>query len=238
MIDFHSHILPQMDDGSRSAEESIALLRESARQGVTTICATPHFYAEENPPQVFLQRRREAAKRLTDALPQGEVTRFSPRIVLGAEVHYFTGISHSEEILCLRLGRTRVLLVEMPFERWNHRMIDEILRLNERQDIQVILAHIERYFSFTKRDTIEGLLGSGILLQSNAEFFLRRPGNRKALQMLDRGEISVLGSDCHRMDTRPPRLGEAAEVIEKKLGRQPLDRMEWIAGDLLEGGKA
>lgn len=48
MIDLHSHILPRMDDGSRSTEESLQMLTALAAQGVTDVAATPHFYASEN----------------------------------------------------------------------------------------------------------------------------------------------------------------------------------------------
>ena len=60
MTDIHTHILPQMDDGSQSAAESLAMLEELARQGITCIAATPHFYAQENSPAEFLRRSRPA----------------------------------------------------------------------------------------------------------------------------------------------------------------------------------
>ena len=53
MIDFHSHILPGMDDGSKSTQESLEMLDMLRAQGVDTVAATPHFYARENPPEVF-----------------------------------------------------------------------------------------------------------------------------------------------------------------------------------------
>ena len=64
MTDIHSHILPGMDDGSRSTEESLAMLAASAAQGVRAIAATPHFYAMENSPEEFLARRAAAVARL------------------------------------------------------------------------------------------------------------------------------------------------------------------------------
>ena len=56
MIDFHSHILPGIDDGSKSTEESLEMLDMLRAQGVVTVAATPHFYARENTPEVFLQK--------------------------------------------------------------------------------------------------------------------------------------------------------------------------------------
>ena len=65
MIDLHTHILPNVDDGSSSLEESLALLRMLASQGVTLTAATPHFYATSDTPEQFF-RRREAAWQLRD----------------------------------------------------------------------------------------------------------------------------------------------------------------------------
>ena len=64
MIDLHTHILPNVDDGSSSLEESLALLRMLASQGVTLTAATPHFYATSDTPEKFF-RRREAAWNLS-----------------------------------------------------------------------------------------------------------------------------------------------------------------------------
>ena len=93
MIDFHTHILPMIDDGSGSVEESIWLLEEEARQGVDLVVLTPHYYAEENSPVEFLKRRYESWKALRRLLRTEH-----PRIRLGAEVQYFEGICGVEDI--------------------------------------------------------------------------------------------------------------------------------------------
>ena len=61
-IDFHSHILPGIDDGSRSVEESVELLDMMAADGVDIVCATPHFYMHEISIEKFIKRRNEAWK--------------------------------------------------------------------------------------------------------------------------------------------------------------------------------
>lgn len=98
MIDFHSHVLPCMDDGSKSTEESIQMLSMLREQGVETVAATPHFYANQNTPEVFLRRRAAAWEHLRPHL-----TSALPHVLLGAEVHYFQGISRVNELqlLCL-----------------------------------------------------------------------------------------------------------------------------------------
>lgn len=58
MIDFHTHILPGVDDGAENIETALAMLREEAVQGVNQVFATPHFYADEETPEAFLERRR------------------------------------------------------------------------------------------------------------------------------------------------------------------------------------
>ena len=68
MIDFHSHILPEMDDGAEDLETSLEMLRESRRQGVDIICSTSHFYADEEDPESFLTRRSDAYERLQEAV--------------------------------------------------------------------------------------------------------------------------------------------------------------------------
>ena len=60
VVDFHTHILPGIDDGSSSAEESLAMLQMEKEQGIDTVVVTPHFYPQEDRPERFLKRRKEA----------------------------------------------------------------------------------------------------------------------------------------------------------------------------------
>lgn len=87
MIDFHSHILPGIDDGSRDIEMSLRMLESSLRQGVTAIALTPHFYADNDTPERFLKRRDESFRELQ------RVSGSRPRLLKGAEVYYFPGFS-------------------------------------------------------------------------------------------------------------------------------------------------
>lgn len=208
MIDFHSHILPKMDDGSRSIEESLMMLRTSAKQGIHTIAATSHFYAEENTIEQFLQRRQAAWERLYGSLRPG-----MPEILLGAEVHYYEGMQRSKELPLLRIGKTNLLLLEMPFSPWSDRMVSEIIGLNRRPDMQILLAHIERYLRFQKASVWDSLLENGVFMQVNASFFLGSLSRYTALRMVKKGKIHLLGSDCHNMTSRPPQLGEAIDVL-------------------------
>lgn len=197
MTDIHSHLLPQLDDGSRSVEESLELLRALAAQGIDRVAATPHFYPDETSPEDFLARRAASAARL-EAVWTPEL----PRIILGAEVYCFEGIARAA-VEDLRIQGTELLLLEMPFRAWTGRMVDEVLDLNARRGVRVLLAHIERYLRFQKQEVWDTLLEAGVLFQSNASFFLDWRTRRKALRMLKGGRIHLLGSDCHNMTARP-----------------------------------
>ena len=140
MIDIHSHILPGMDDGSSSLEESLSMARESARQGVRLLAATPHFYATQEDPNSFLWRREKSLALLESAWQDS-----FPTLLVGAEVRYFDGISRVEKIAHLTLDHTRILLLEMPFTSWSRRMVEEVLELQRSRGLQVLLAHVERY---------------------------------------------------------------------------------------------
>lgn len=210
MIDVHSHVLPHMDDGSRSTQESLSMLESSAAQGIRCMVATPHFYAEENDPERFLQRREACAERLRNSWKPG-----LPQLLLGAEVRYFEGVGQVKEIADLRIEGTQVLLLEMPFCAWSERMLADVWELNRRPDMTVLLAHIERYMRWQGSGVWDELLSWGVQLQCNAEFFLNWRTKRKAIEMLNRGQIHFIGSDCHNMDTRPPRLGEALKRLNE-----------------------
>ena len=215
MIDFHSHILPNMDDGSRSAEESAEMLRALYRQGVDLVALTPHFYADENSPARFLERRAEAFDRLRPVLAED-----MPRLRLGAEVYYFRDISHMEGLEKLCLAGTRLLLLEMPFDTWTEGELREAEALCRSGRFTVMLAHIERYWKHQKRSVWQRLREAGAVFQCNAAFFqsgLRQGG---AVRLLRQGFVHVLGTDCHNMDSRRPNMDVAVAALEKRLGQR------------------
>lgn len=214
MIDFHTHILPYMDDGSGSVSESVSMLRAEARQGIQDVVLTPHFYAHENSPAQFLERRHRAWRRLKPYLwPE------LPKLFFGAEVQYFEGICTVEDIRLLRIEGTDCLLLEMPFSHWSDRVIEDVIALNDADDITVVLAHIERYMAMQNKEVWDRLRACGVLMQSNISFFENWKTRHKAMSMLANGEIHLLGSDCHNMKNRRPnwdRFPEKAWTLAKQ----------------------
>ena len=229
MIDWHSHILPCMDDGSRSVEESLSMLEALAEQGVDTVIATPHFYANEETVDAFLARRRAAYEALTTAAKDCGV-----RILPGAEVKYYPGISRMEGLERLTVADSGLLLLEMPMARWRDMTIRELTELSNLRGVRIILAHIERYLSQQERGTVERLRESGILMQANASFFDRLAGRSRAFRLLGSGCIQFLGSDCHNMTTRPPALRSAYDRIRKRRGEEFVSQMRRYGYHALE----
>ncbi len=229
MIDFHSHILPGIDDGSRNVEESVSLLKMLAEQGITTAVATPHFYAERQSLESFIQRRDKAYERISESIEDG-----FPNIILGAEVRYYTGISQLEDLHRLCIENTNLLLLEMPMIKWTEYTVGELTELSSRGDMTIVLAHVERCIGMQSSREINELHNSGVLMQCNADYFLSFSTKRKAISMLRRGEISFLGSDCHNLTSRPPRIGEAYRIIGKKLGTDFLKEFDDYGKKVLE----
>ena len=211
MLDIHSHILPKMDDGSTSTEMSMKMLRTSRKQGVTTMISTSHFYGDNESPEHFLMRRAHAFKKIEPLLSDGE-----PEILLGAEVLYFPGMSHSESIKQLAIQGTDLILIEMPFITWTDRIFDELITLQYNFQLQIILAHVERYQAIQKRGIYETLFEQPFYFQCNASAFTSRRSRKLAMHMMDHDLLHFLGTDCHNTDKRPPNMEEAQKVVEKK----------------------
>ena len=220
MIDWHSHILPGMDDGSKSVEESISMLRIQAAQGVETVVATPHFYANDETVADFISRRTKALEDLKAQLPED-----APELRLGAEVKYYQGISRMEDLKRLRIQGSKLLLLEMPMCVWTEYMVRELVELSGKSGVILVLAHVERYLHLQKQSVWDRLADSGILMQINGSFLTGFASRRKALALLGCGMVQFLGSDCHDLTVRPPQLSRAFEVIRKKLGDDYLNQM-------------
>ena len=212
MLDIHSHILPHFDDGSKSVEMSLEMLRRSKQQGVDTIVSTSHFYPMAESPDSFRARRAHARETLEQALTGGE-----PEILYGAEVFYYPGISHSEEIAGLAIKGTSLIMIELPFIPWTDSIFDELHAFQYHNRLNVVLAHVERYQDIQKRDVYRNLFAFPFYFQCNAEAFTARRSRKLALELLDSGLLHFLGTDCHNLTDRAPNMEEAQKVIEKKL---------------------
>lgn len=220
LVDFHTHILPDIDDGSRSVEQSLAMMRREAELGVEQVIATPHFYAGHRRVADFLERRRLAEEALRAAM---ENTQGLPRLFVGAEVAFFEGISSFEGLRDLAIETTDCIMIEMPMRQWSDRQLQELVEIRQKQKLTPIIAHVERYFPLQgSREIIRRLTELPVYLQVNAGFFEKITTRGKALRLLREQQIHLIGSDCHDLKERVPNLDAAERVI----GRAGL--LSWI----------
>lgn len=223
IADLHSHVLPGIDDGSSSLEESIGMLRMEAEQGIRQVVATPHFYPQHDTPERFLARRNEAEGRLREQLAR---QRDLPKVTVGAEVYFFPGISDSDILSELTIGKKHCILLEMPQSPWTNSMFREVEQISVKHGITPVIAHVDRYIGpFRTYGIPERLEELPVLVQANAGFFLRPSTRRMALRLLQQDKLQLLGSDCHNLSDRAPNLGAAVEYIRRHLGQEVLDRV-------------
>ena len=213
-IDLHSHILPQLDDGSDSVEMSLAMLYQMAEQGVDVVCATSHYYAKHSSIPAFCERRAEAMERLSAVL-----TEDLPRVLPAAEVAYFPRMEE-QDLTPLCIQGTRTLMLEMPFADWTSLQAEAVEALVLDCGYQVVLVHPERFcFSKSNRHQLEKLAKLPIGLQINAGSLLRWGTRRLALDLLQLAHWPLLGSDCHKPDQPPAQSKRRKKSRYAKTGR-------------------
>lgn len=228
IADLHCHILPEMDDGSRSPEMSLQMLQMLAGQKVDTVCLTSHYYADRESIDTFCARRLDAFRRLR--IPE-EIA----RTVLGAEVAFFPGISKCRELDPLCLAGTNTLLLEMPFCDWNQFQIDEIVSLVLDRDYRVVLVHPERFlFNRKHMGYLERLAEMGLPFQINADTLRHLLSRKDGLALLQLTDYPLLGTDCHNLTSRKPCMDEARRIVQRKLGADFLELIDESAASVLQ----
>ena len=226
MIDSHTHILPRMDDGAKSSEQSLAMLRAEAAQGVKTVVLTPHFYAARESLSDFLSRRAASYARLREVIAQQPDCAQLPQLLLGAEVAWYPSLVQDESLRQLCIEGTDLLLIEPSMARWDPSFVRRIYDLMGCCGIVPMIAHIDRYFAAQRAEDLRAVFALNIPIQISAEAFTSFWMRKKALQTIKSGATMVLISDCHDTDHRPPDLTAARKVIERKLGADVLAEMD------------
>lgn len=239
MIDFHTHILPGIDDGSRDIDMTEKMLRMEQAMGVSHIYATPHFYAHRRSIDSFLERRSRALSAVRALPGYGDSL---PAVTPGAEVYYFSGIGRAKQLEDLCIEDTNILLLELPFAQWHSDITKDISELMSRRGLHIVLAHLERYEAFQKdRHTWNSIVDMPLTIQLNCEDFidsgslLRRNHRHKlSFDLLAEHDNIIIGSDCHNLTDRKPNLAEARGIIEKKAGAERLAQIDEYTRALLE----
>ena len=222
MIDIHSHIVFDVDDGPRDLADSRALLEESYRQGVRTIISTSHrrkgmFETPENKIAEHFKLVQEIAKEISDDLT----------VLYGAEIYYTSDVLDKlEKKIIPSLADTRYALIEFsmttPYKEI-HTALSNVLRLG----ITPVVAHIERYHCLENDEKkVRDLIDMGCYMQINSSSVLKpklfgdkyKFMKKRARFFLEKDLVHFVASDMHNLDDRPPYMQEAYQIISKKYG--------------------
>lgn len=213
--DVHTHILPQVDDGAASMDMTIEMLLEANRQGICHIIATPHYIKGSK--QVPIEKLRQRLEKV-----QEEADRILPgvRLYLGNELYYSDSVLEDvQNGQAATLAGSDYVLIEFDVTV-EYKEIYRGLRKAVEMGYRPILAHMERYECLYKKyDRIEELLSLGVYLQMNAGSVMGGMFDGRAAwcrRLIQDGYIHLLGSDCHNMEHRPPKMKDAVEVLRKK----------------------
>lgn len=206
-LDYHAHILPGCDHGSDGLATSLKQVEMAASAGVKTICATPHFYPHKESVESFLRRRKKTAGLLLRELPEN-----APLIQLGAEVLICDGMERLDGLNRLCREGTNELLLEMPFYAWPESIWDTLYFLCDLADIQIVLAHAERY----PAENIEKLICESVPLQLNAESLTKPLKRKRYLEWIENGYVKYLGSDIHMLGRGYKDWQKCRQMLEKK----------------------
>ena len=224
MIDIHSHIVFDVDDGPRSLQESLDLIGESYAQGVRTIVSTSHRRKgmfEEPEEKIFEHYsivKEEAEKRYPDLT-----------LHFGGEL-YFTNslLGKIEKKLVPNMANTRYYLIEFSMSTpWKemHTALKNLLAVG----VTPIVAHIERYNALEfEAKRVQELIDMGCYTQINSSHVLKaklfgdkeKVFKKRARFFLEEDLVHCVASDMHNLDSRRPYMQEAYQLILKDFGHK------------------
>ena len=232
LIEMHSHIIPGIDDGSKSVDMSLKMIERLKEQGATKILLTPHYYSDTISLDDFLRKRDKAFNELMKEIPSGY-----PELIPAAEVYISPYLFNNESIKDLCIGKSNYVLIEHPFAaRFDEKDYDRLLNLYCDYKVKPVLAHIERYRALMDdKYKLGDLIEAGCMPQVNVSSFADTPRRikKKLFKLLNEGKIMLLGSDCHNLDTRPPEFEAGINAIINECGPQIVDTLMNNAAQLL-----
>ena len=212
MIDIHNHLIPGVDDGSQSLEESLSLLKQAEQDGITELITTPHFMKNGE----FRTKAPELVQRFNELKQayKGQI-----KLHLGNELYIHPDLPELlEKGEVLTLAESETILVEFPFRDYKDGYDEILYELSLKY--RIIIAHPERY-SYVQDDPNFCLrwLNEGYLLQVNQNSLFKKETNKTLIPMIEHGYVSFVASDAHN-EHRPCVLFEAKEFLAEEFGEQ------------------
>ncbi len=219
--DMHSHILPEMDDGSKSVELSLEIIEKLRAQDVKNICLTPHFYTNEESMEQFLERRKASLGKLLPVLPD------DVNVCVGAEVYLSSYLFNNKDLSEICYGDSKYILCEFSFgSHFSEHTMEYFYRLKS-YGLKPVLTHIERYHHLMDDESlVENLVDEDIIIQTNVGAFKGFSQKRKLIKYIKRGYIDIVGTDCHSLTRgNPDEYSATINLIKEKCGQEYVDHI-------------
>jgi len=222
MIDLHCHILPELDDGALSVEDSVAMARQAQEDGIEAVCATPHIRHDHDVKIHEISARVQALQERLDGegvqvkvLPGGELAQTAAEALT------------DEELRCLSLGGAgRWVLLEPAPGPLADGFVHAADRLAAR-GAQTIVAHPERHAGADLEERLHALAERGCLIQWTAEFVRQAQPGDLVIRYAQDGLAHLLASDAHSsLAGRPVALADAFARLREIL---PAQHVAWMA---------
>lgn len=216
-IDVHSHVLPGLDDGSRSMEQSLEMLRIAHSEGIEIMIVTPHNMPGKGQPP-----REKVLERMQKLQEEARKEGIPIRLVMGTEYFYREEVPELlEEDKGISMNDSDYVLVEfdpMVEVRYFCNALDKIMGTG----YYPIVAHVERYAKvMAKTAVLKDLKEVGILFQVNAASVVGDNGwsvKRDVKKLLKQRLVDFVGTDAHSDGRRAPRMEKCAAYLAKKYG--------------------
>ncbi len=204
--DYHSHILPGIDDGAKDIKTSLEMIKMLQEQGVERIISTSHFYAHHEITVLnFLEKRQKAFNSIINDSP-------IKNILLGAEVAIEHDLSKLNDLDKLAIQGTNCILLELPYREFEPWMFEEIYNISIRYNLKVILAHVHRYVTFYNEEQLHDMLRLRTYCQVNHDALEYGKEKKFVKELIKNNFPIVFGSDCHNTSSRKPKW----DVVLKK----------------------
>ncbi len=232
MIDFHSHILPGIDDGAQDVETSLKMLSICKDSDIEAVLMTPHCHPmSQEKVDTFIENRENAFDILSGAVKKQKAT--LPKIIPAAEVRIYNGLHKLSGLEKLCIKDTNYMLLEMPYEVWKDYAFEEIYQLT-RLGFRPIMAHLDRFLDQEK--SFGEIFSLDVQVQINSSAFIDSSIRKKMLKLFESGRIQVLGSDAHNLSTRSPDMSAAYNILERKFGKEYVDYINASGNTILKNG--
>ncbi|HDQ45075.1 MAG TPA: hypothetical protein ENN17_06175 [bacterium] len=222
MIDLHTHILPQVDDGPDDWEDALALLRQGIEDGITGAVSTSHILSDLNTDlEGRLIYRFEQLQKFV------ERDGLNISLWLASEIHCLARFDTHSRVATVN-GDRKFLMIEFPMneipDNAGHTLFQLVI-----DGITPILAHPERNGTIQRNpDRIFSLVQRGVLMQINAGSLTGRFGRHVrdiALEMIEHRQAHFVASDGHSVRNRPMKMGDAYRVVTREFGPEQADRL-------------